>query len=136
MQGISQNKLCPKCKMTKDIYIDCTTTWREKNHARFRKYVSNYARQLKINVINHYGGICACCGETEIEFLTIDHIGGGGTKHREELGGSLGVYRQIVKQNYPTKYRVLCMNCNWATRWKHVCPHQKGNYDRKRKEAV
>src|SRR3990170_1408240 len=41
-------------------------------HAHFscRKHTYYYA---KIEVIEHYGGKCSCCGENRIEFLCLDH---------------------------------------------------------------
>lgn len=36
-------------------------------------------------VIHAYGGACACCGESREPFLAIDHIAGGGNKHRKEI---------------------------------------------------
>ena len=71
---------------------------------------------------------CACCGEKEIVFLTLDHIDGGGNEHRRELakigikGGNF--YRLLKKQEYPPGYQVLCFNCNLAKGLFGVCPHQ------------
>lgn len=79
-------------------------------------------------VLAHYGGVCACCGESQYEFLAIDHINGGGTKHRIGLGtvarGSSFV-RWLIKQGLPEGYRVLCHNCNAALGLYGFCPHQK-----------
>jgi hypothetical protein len=69
---------------------------------------------VKIDVFNHYGGCkCALCPEVNIKCLTIDHIIGGGNKHRRELGIGRGVafYRWLKKNIYPLGYRVLCINC-------------------------
>lgn len=86
--------------------------------------------RLKVQTFEAYGGCsCACCGETGIDFLTIDHIGGGGNRHRQELfGGRRGsgydFYGWLKKQGYPPGYQVLCFNCNFA-KWKlGECPHQ------------
>ena len=83
-----------------------------------RTKISNYKH--KYEVMLHYGGNppkCACCGETEYRFLTIDHINGGGHKHRESLkhnGGSIFLYYWLIKNNFPEGYQVLCMNCNFT----------------------
>ena len=46
--------------------------------------------------------------------LSIDHIKGGGNRHRDKLGNDgSGVYRWLKKENYPTGYQVLCMNCQF-----------------------
>lgn len=90
-----------------------------------------YNRQYKIRqrdaVFAFYGGsnpACECCGESHIEFLTIDHIDGGGNIHRKEIGSS-ALYGWLIKNNFPDGYRVLCMNCNWSIGIRGYCPHAK-----------
>jgi hypothetical protein len=89
---------------------------------RGRKYVSQQ------ELIDAYDGVCACCGETETAFLTLDHIGGGGRKHRKTYAGknaALEIRKELKAQGWPKdKYRLLCMNCNFATRHGRTCPHQ------------
>lgn len=50
------------------------------------------------------------------DFLTIDHINGGGSKLRrsENLYG-LKFYRWIKNNNFPDSLRILCFNCNIKT---------------------
>lgn len=83
---------------------------------------------LKDAVFMRYGGyLCKCCGETIKEFLTIDHINGGGTKHRKLIGGGGRFhYRWIRNNGYPEGFRVLCINCNFGrSRNKEgICPHE------------
>lgn len=63
--------------------------------------------------INHYGGMCAHCGESRYEFLQIDHIHGRGNEHRRQIpGGKLHDF--LIKNNYPGGYQILCASCNWA----------------------
>ena len=75
--------------------------------------------------VNYGGAVCVCCGERHREFLTIDHIDGGGSKHRRELrkNGSQHIYQWLKRENYPSGYRVLCMNCNFAFGMYGHCPH-------------
>ena len=98
---------------------------REQKNRRQREGV----RRLKAEVLCHYsGGLlkCACCGDSHIEFLGIDHVDGGGTKHRIELGHGGGVlYRWLKRNGYPTGYRVLCINCNNAIGLFGYCPHER-----------
>lgn len=62
---------------------------------------------------------CACCGEDHIPFLHVDHVDGGGARHRKSVGD---VYRWIIKNNFPNGFRTLCANCNWGIyRNKGVC---------------
>ena len=71
--------------------------------------------------------ICSCCGEKHLEFLAVDHIEGGGIKHRKEFGGgSTNFYDWIVKQGFPVGLRILCHNCNCAIGFYGHCPHKKG----------
>lgn len=66
---------------------------------------------------------CACCGERELIFLVIDHINGGGSKHRKSINAS-NVYTWLKARGYPDGFRVLCANCNFAVRM-GPCPHEK-----------
>ena len=47
-----------------------------------------YRRKLKHEVLSSYSfgklPYCKCCGESCLEFLTLDHIFAGGGKHRKE----------------------------------------------------
>ena len=91
---------------------------------KYRKAYNEYdALRRKLDVISHYGGKCACCGEDRYEFLSIDHINGGGGRHREMIGPH--ILRWIQKQGYPEGYRILCHNCNQSLGFYGYCPHQK-----------
>jgi hypothetical protein len=95
--------------------------------------------KLKADVIDAYGGKCSCCGEWRIEFLTIDHVDGGGTQHRIALAtkadGKVGgrrFYQLLRIQGYPAGYEVMCWNCNCGRQLNGgTCPHK----DRSRKHA-
>lgn len=80
----------------------------------------------RIRVFSHYGSKCACCGESEIGFLTIDHIGGMVPEMAEcgvKLGGD-NLYKYLIAHNFPPGYQCLCANCNMAIGWWGVCPHK------------
>jgi hypothetical protein len=81
---------------------------------------------MRIDTINHYGGKCDCCGETNIEFLSFDHINGGGNKHRKEEGIK-NLARWVRARGYPKDFRILCRNCNFSIGAYGYCPHQKQN---------
>ena len=67
---------------------------------------------------------CACCGETQREFLTIDHINENGAAHRKEVGKGKTIYKFIIKNNFPNDLQILCFNCNWGKYVNDgVCPH-------------
>ncbi len=103
--------------------------WRENNrelaNERSRIAKKKYEVRCKKLVFEHYGEKCDCCGEGEQIFLTIDHINGGGTRHRKKIGNKICVW--LFKNNFPKGFQTLCFNCNWG---KHinggVCPHKTG----------
>lgn len=76
----------------------------------------------RVDCLEHYGGICACCKENRYEFLALDHINGGGNKQRKIIGGSL--VRWLKKNKYPTGFRILCHNCNHSLGMYGYCPHK------------
>lgn len=81
--------------------------------------------RFRLDALAAYGNKCAFCGETEIQFLSIDHIWGNGTQHRKEIGvGGDTFYRWLKKNNYPPEFQVLCHNCNMAKGLYGVCPHK------------
>jgi len=85
-------------------------------HYRHKLYVLAYYSRGKIQ--------CACCGEAQLEFLTIDHIAGGGNKHRKAIGKNGAQFRKwLIDNQFPDGYQVLCMNCNWAKGKYGKCPH-------------
>jgi hypothetical protein len=88
---------------------------------------SRHRRQRRREeMVAAYGGACACCGETTSEFLTLDHIEGGGKAHQREVGGPDAIVRQLQKQGWPKdKFRLLCYNCNCAIGAFGKCPHQE-----------
>jgi hypothetical protein len=86
-----------------------------------------YRDKRKLEVIQAYGGKCSCCGESNIVFLTIDHIAGNGSKHltpkgKRYMGNQL--YNWLKQNNYPKGFQVLCWNCNLAKHILGQCPHQ------------
>lgn len=89
---------------------------------------SYYQFLLHIEVWEHYGGaFCQCCGETILEFLEIDHIGGGGNLHRRIDVAAKNIYQWLKTNHFPPGFRVLCSNCNQGYRKLGVCPHQRIN---------
>lgn len=81
------------------------------------------------DLVTGYGGRCVCCGEAELVFLSIDHINGGGSEHRRQIGGGRKLRQYLKAQGWPTDgYRILCMNCQFGTMYGKVCPHQTPLY--------
>jgi hypothetical protein len=105
--------------------------WWERWYAEHKDLIQekNRKRQgtMRQKIFTHYGGPdphCICCGEMHSEFLTVDHINGGGNKHREQIGQG-GLYGWLIKNNFPDGFRILCLNCNWSIGVRGYCPHQK-----------
>jgi hypothetical protein len=101
-------------------------------------YVSSDYRQLynekqtllRDKIIQYYGGKCACCSEQERSFLAIDHINGGGNKHRKKLKKRGANFNQwIINNNFPDDLQILCHNCNMSKYLLGgICAHKnKGN---------
>ena len=74
----------------------------------------------RIIVLQYYSQgfmCCELCKEDNIDVLTIDHILGNGASHRKKLGGknSSGhkTYHWLIKNGFPSGFRILCRNCNW-----------------------
>ena len=86
-----------------------------------------YRQALKQRALLAYGGKCACCLASDIEFLTIDHIKGGGQQHRRMIHCKPGdqFYRWLYEHKYFAGYQVLCFNCNSAKGFYGYCPHNK-----------
>lgn len=116
--------------------------WRKKHPEKWKaaqnrwrvKYLQEYTKAKRQSnrdaVYGHYGEQCACCGEKERLFLTIDHVNNDGAEHRRALAGQAGkggssFFAWLVRENFPIGFQTLCRNCNWG---KHanggVCPHQ------------
>ena len=125
--GYLQGK-CKPCFMIR------TKAYYRANHAKIRPAENakmvEVRKRVKDAVFAAYGGyICACCGETEKAFLTLDHVNNDGSKHRREVigkryGAGFQTYSLLAKTGFPSGFQVLCMNCNWGKRLNGVCPHK------------
>jgi len=132
-------KKCVKCGATRpetDFHVnnkfadgrlshckDCDRRYREERRPQTRANVARWQRRLREEVLRHYGGSCACCGESRYEFLAIDHIEGGGAQHRKQI--RMPMPRWLKKNGFPDGYRVLCHNCNMSLGRYGYCPHQR-----------
>jgi len=85
-------------------------------------------RRLREKIIRYYScgtNKCMCknCGVSDMEFLSIDHINGGGTNHLRQLKGQ-NLYYWLIKNKLPSGFRVLCYNCNFSLGHYGYCPHE------------
>ena len=115
-----------KFVVEKETNPEAYKKWR-KNRTLYSK---KYARKIRLIVVNRYGGNppkCACCEETEIQFLTIDHIKNDGAKHRKEIGKGRLCQWLYKKPLMPDRFQVLCWNCNLSKYYYGQCPHKSKN---------
>ena len=127
-------RTCPKCHVTKatsDFYTrkdgvvdDCC-----------RRCASDRARAkervIRVELLNRYGNQCACCGESDPRFLALDHVNGGGARHRstgkdgKPKKGMTAIGVIAKREGYPQdgRYQLLCHNCNMAKGFYGACPH-------------
>lgn len=92
-----------------------------------KRFQSALHKRNKRIALGKIGLRCACCGESQIDFLTIDHVNNDGHLHRKEIKG-YQLYALIAKPEFKSKYELqtLCFNCNFAKRYNGgVCPHQE-----------
>ena len=72
-----------------------------------KKLLQEKNSKNRLTVLQFYSAqipFCKCCGEKEMKFLSMDHVNGGGNKHRKELGfkggkgGNISFW--IIKNNF------------------------------------
>jgi hypothetical protein len=137
---------CKPCHIQKnrDYYLqnqEKHLAYRRDYRARNREKLLEQDRagrtQRTLEVLRHYGNgtaSCACCNESCVEMLQLDHIDANGADHRkflkqEGVGGyATGwfIYKWLIDNNFPEGYQVLCASCNIG---KHrskvnICPHE------------
>jgi len=112
------------CKLCKTKY---NAIWRANNREYHNARVTEWYQKLRREVIEHYGAKCICCGESQYEFLTLDHKNNDGHIERKVYKNSqTSIMARVKKANFPNRYQILCYNCNHAKANLGVCPHQKG----------
>lgn len=114
--------VCKKCNLAR-INADNAA----KRESGLLTHSQRTRRRLRIEVLQAYGGnkpACACCDEDKLEFLSIDHVAGGGRKHLVHIGQS-GLYTWLKRNGFPPGFRILCHNCNQAIGAYGYCPHQE-----------
>lgn len=106
--------------------------YRKEHYDKIRAGRLRYRLKLKEQVFTHYAGNppkCQCCGEKERGFLTVDHINGGGQKAREISHSSTYMLRDIIRDNFPLSFQILCFNCNCGREHAggkdKICPHKQ-----------
>ena len=124
---------CKECTKTRSS-IRAHGPKRAEILAKSKVYSQSKRARVRQATFAAYGGnVCACCGETESKFLTIDHINNDGAAFRKAVfkgnkkGNTAGyhTYNWLARNGFPSGYQVLCMNCNYGKRMNQgVCPHK------------
>ncbi len=103
--------------------------WNKNNVIKMRKFNKTYLSNLKHQILEAYceGDIkCLCCGEVHEIMLSVDHINRDNVEHRKREGighTSKSLYLWLRRNNYPTGFRILCLNCNTTLGSIGTCPH-------------
>jgi len=114
------NKKCLKCKAERkrrNIENGYSKKRSDKNKTIFKVVVNHFSNETNK---------CACCGESNILFLTISHKNNDGYLHKKELGGG-SYYQKLFHSNFKTDREIIieCYNCNMSrTRTGGECAHK------------
>ena len=108
------------------------------NPEHYREVARQRYRQTKAEFLEAYGSRCVCCGETESDFLTADHVNNDGAQHRMALkqgkkraGSGSTFYRWLKQHHWPAIFQILCYNCNCAKGFFGECPHERARREQK-----
>ena len=103
----------------------------KKYRSRSAEQAREYRAEYRERVLDAYGRKCSCCGETTLQFLTVDHVHNDGyvaRKEKQHPVDAAGFYRWLVRNNFPKEFQLLCMNCNFGkSRNNGICPHREGS---------
>ena len=91
-----------------------------------KRYSKKEYQNIKRRAMQRLGGACTCCGVTELDFLTIDHINNdGGEQRKAGQPSGQDLYRLIANAEHPPEdLQVLCWNCNMSKRVHGICIHK------------
>lgn len=119
-------KGCEGCLKKK---VDTTVKFSKNN----KETTAQYRLLVKHQVIEKYGNICACCGEDQVLFLTIDHKNNDGYQDRMSTYGiknpaTTSFYLKLRRESIRDDLQVLCFNCNLGKSINNgICPHETIN---------
>ncbi|XOB41414.1 MAG: hypothetical protein ACKKMW_01645 [Candidatus Nealsonbacteria bacterium] len=133
-------RICKECvnKKAHQYYLENpekfkkrSRLWKKENKEKVIEMSKRYRKGLKVKALKAYSNNkeqrCICCGETEVDFLCLDHIDNDGTEQRKKYGLGTSFLKWLKANNYPKNLRlqVMCLNCNMSKRIQgSVCIHQ------------
>ena len=107
--------------------------WNVQNRDKVHAWAVKRDRKRRMTLIQHYGGDpprCQCCGESNLGFLTIDHINNDGGKRRAKRHTQQADFQDLILRGFPQEVTVLCYNCHMG---RHInggsCPHKSKQTD-------
>lgn len=124
-QAKNKNRFARVCRTCERAYSQHYEKTRQRHNNR------TYRQRIRDKCFDHYGHVCACCGETNEVFLEFDHIENNGNELRRQLTGkpygTSDLLKWLVRNDFPEdhKIQVLCANCHTAKTKLGSCPfHQ------------
>ena len=139
---IASCRACPRPAETHSRFcLDCNSLPEAERNRKaaafyqkhFRKCLPEFVTKTKLDYrhalrregIAAYGGKCACCGETEFDFLTLEHEQPPPkAKSGRRLTGAKA-WAPLKAAGWPAGHTVLCFNCNCAKGAYGSCPHTR-----------
>lgn len=115
-----------KLKIRHKAYYEETKEMRKEKMVAFSR---RHRDELKLKVLTHYSNgklECANCGIPVYSVLTLDHLDNSGADHKRRLSkvgkaSSTKIYKDVIDNNYPPNYQVLCFNCNFHKEFMRRC---------------
>lgn len=82
--------------------------WKSSHPEEDKERRRNEIIRTRRKFLEMYGNKCAICGETEFQFLTLDHV------NNDMIRGEnyLCEYYKAIRKYAPDKFQVLCYSCN------------------------
>lgn len=111
-----------KRKRQDPSWVEREAAARKRRAAATRERANEKNRLNRLTVLKHYGMRCECCSQSAPQFLAVDHVNGGGKRHKKEIGTD--IYRWLIKNKFPEGFRILCHNCNCALGFYGYCHPQ------------
>jgi hypothetical protein len=128
---------CPGCnsRLTRQVSLGATSSaeYKALNKRNTQEIQVEWARQkrqqLNLEVVERYGGKCACCGLGDYRWLNLQHISGDGGEKRLQLRGGKGLeamkrLRIAAEQPIREDLQLLCYNCHLSLEFFGGCPHK------------
>ena len=101
--------LCYNCQFRKKMI-----EMRPVNPTHLQLVRAKYARLVKTQCLEKYGGCICACGEIDMDVLSLDHINDDGNKHRKDTNSyGYSFYIMLRKNGFPNNIplQTMCLNC-------------------------